>query len=162
MTRYHFEFRHLPSLKQKDPQRCLTRRVKRCCRVKPRCGPFCVGTVDDKFEAIPGRSFLAMLHCPQPATIKRQRKVAINPPPHGKRRSAARGCYILTCETTLNHAQAVCTLLCISDSQFPMAVQHTQYHLISKNILRITGKYLGIIGDFWRKFSKELPGFLGE
>ena len=40
-----------------------------------------------------------MLRCPQPATIARKRKVAINQPPHGKRRSAARGC---TCYTIKN------------------------------------------------------------
>ena len=54
-------------------------------------GPSASATVDN--EAVPGHSFLATLHCPQPATIARKRKVAINPPPRGKRRSAARGTF---------------------------------------------------------------------
>ena len=60
-------------------------------------GPSASATVD-KFEAVPGHSFLAILRCPQRATIARKWKVAINPPPHGKWRSAepARGCYIYT------------------------------------------------------------------
>ena len=60
--------------------------------------------VDDK--AVPGHSFLVTLRCPQPATITRKWKVAINPPPREKRKSAARGTSI---------------------SQFPMAVYHIQY-----------------------------------
>ena len=47
-------------------------------------GPSASATVDNK--AVPGHSFLVTLRCPQPATIARKRKVAINPPPHGKQR----------------------------------------------------------------------------
>ena len=54
-------------------------------------GPSGSVTVDD--EAVPGHSFLAMLHCPQPATIARKQQVAINPPPCGKQRSATRGIF---------------------------------------------------------------------
>ena len=54
-------------------------------------GPSASTTVDDK--AVPGHSFLATLRCPQPAAIARKRKLAINPPPRGKRRSAVRGTF---------------------------------------------------------------------
>ena len=60
--------------------------------------------VDD--EAVPGHSFHATLRCPQPATIARKRKVAINPPPRGKRRSlAARGTFDSK-SVTLHNASA--------------------------------------------------------
>ena len=51
--------------------------------------PSASATVDDKFEAVPGNSYLAMLRCPQLATIARKRKVAINPPPRGKVKKTA-------------------------------------------------------------------------
>ena len=53
-------------------------------------GPSASVTVDDEFKAVPGHSFLTLLRCPQPATIARKRKVAFNPPPHGKWRSDQR------------------------------------------------------------------------
>ena len=62
-------------------------------------GHSALATVDDEFEAVPGHSFLAMLRCPQPATITRKQKVAINLPPRGKQRSAALSC---TCYTIKN------------------------------------------------------------
>ena len=45
-------------------------------------GPSALATVDD--EAVPGHSFLETLRYPQPATIARKQKVAINLPPRGK------------------------------------------------------------------------------
>ena len=54
-------------------------------------GPSASAIVDD--EAVPGHSFLMTLCCPQAATILRKGKVAINLPPRGKRRSAARGTF---------------------------------------------------------------------
>ena len=54
-------------------------------------GPSASTTVHDK--AVPGHSFLTTLRCPQPATIARKQKVAINPPPRGKQRSAACGTF---------------------------------------------------------------------
>ena len=54
-------------------------------------GPSASATLDDK--AVPGHSFLATLRCPQPVTIARKQKVAINQPPRGKRRSTARGTF---------------------------------------------------------------------
>ena len=64
-------------------------------------GPSASAMVDD--EAVLGHSFLVTLRCLQPATITRKRKVAINPPLCGKRKSAVHGTSI---------------------SQFPMAVYH--------------------------------------
>ena len=54
-------------------------------------GPSASVMVDD--EAVPVHSFLATLCSPQPATIARKRKIAINLPPCGKRRSAAYGTF---------------------------------------------------------------------
>ena len=42
-------------------------------------------------QAISALIRLEKLRCPQPAAIARKRRVTINPPPHGKRRSEGRG-----------------------------------------------------------------------
>ena len=48
-------------------------------------------TVPTEDEATSAPSLLEKLRCPQPAAIARKRKVTVNPPPRGKRRSAGRG-----------------------------------------------------------------------
>ncbi len=45
-------------------------------------------------EATAVPSLLSKLRCPQPAAIARKRKVALNPPPRGKHRSAGRGNFV--------------------------------------------------------------------
>ena len=67
---------------------------QRRCRVKRRCGPFCFSDgrqIRSGTWRFISRDATLSSACNHRA---RKRKVAINPPPRGKRRSAARGCYM--------------------------------------------------------------------
>ena len=103
-------------------------------------GPSASVTVDN--EAVPCHSFLATLCCPQPATIARKWKVTINRLHVGSEGQLCVAPSIPICYP-LNSQQ----VREFPDEQLTVLAGFS----ISNGCL----SYMGIVGDFWRKFSKE-------
>ena len=112
-------------------------------------------------QVISAPTLLGKLRCPQPATIARKRRVTINPPPYGRRRSEGRGNFDPksaplhnACESSLTSTFVFRLYVCC-DFQSLRAV----YHLISKNNFE---NYQKFSGNNWKYFWKILERIIGS